>query len=306
MPTYRTKMGYGQNNIGWSETWWLTGEAPGVANVINQMMIYRAEMLWDTDYWVGVSVAQEGSRRKSQFFPAGTRYWTAAGKNLIIPTRGTQTGTSAAKRQDQVRAALQLRLQFNGGYSTLRYLCPVADGLTTTEGVPDDLQGNPAWVEAFNQWREFMVTSGAQIKGLIPAPDNPERTIRNMYLQEAAPGLIGVGVLTADALDLTTSARVHIRGQKKKPSNPDQRTMNGVWVVDSVNTTQVSGQVIYYLRNTEGIDPTSFRFLGTVQVEKKTFYDVESLTVHRAGIHKRGRPFGSPRGRRLTRRTLDP
>lgn len=306
MPVYRITTGYGQANMGWSETWWISGDAPAVVGTLNKELTLRAQMLWDYDYFIGVRIATEGSRRKSIYLPAGTRFWPESGTNVIIPATGARTGTGLATRADQVRAAMQLRVTYAGGLQTLRYLVGVPDSISSTEPATDDLAGNPDWVQKYQAWRDAIVNDGWMIKALERAPGQPEPLIRSMQLQEAAPGLVGVGVLTGETIGAVPGDRVHIRGQRKKPSAHDKRTMNGVWVVDSVNTTLVTGQVIYFLRNSEGIDPTQFRYLGTVQKQAYVFADVTAINVHRVGIHKRGRPFGSPRGRRLTHASLDP
>jgi len=307
MPVFRVTTGYGQANMGWSETWWTANnDAPALLTTINKQMALRKAMLWDYDYFVGLRIAEEGARRKSQFFPAGTRWWDAGGGNLLIPANGSRTGTALATRADQVRAALQLRVSYGSGRQTLRYLVGVPDSISATEPATDDLTGDPAWIAAYTAWRDAIRDDDWQIKARTPSPTSPERLIRSIGLQTAEPGLIGVGVLTGETLSVQPGDRVHIRGQNRKPSSADRRTMNGVWVIDSINSTLISGQVIYYLRNSEGIDPTQFRYLGTVQKVEYSYQDITSIHVHRVGIHKRGRPFGSPRGRRLMRRTLDP
>lgn len=307
MAVFRITTGYGQANMGWSETWWSPDASPAVVlGLMNKQMALRKAMLWTYDYFVGVRIAEEGSRRKSQFFPAGNRDWPDAGGQLLIPSTGSRTGTALATRADQVRAALQLRLTYGTGYQTLRYLVGIPDSISATEPVTDDLAGDPAWVAAYTAWRDAIRGDNWQLKVRARGEAAPEENVASIQVQTAAPGLIGIGVAVDDAISAPPGSRVHVRGQRKKPSVPDQRTMNGIWVVDSVNTTLVADQVIYFLRNSEGIDPTQFRYLGTIQRVLYTFNDITDVHVHRVGIHKRGRPFGSPRGRRLTRRTLDP
>lgn len=304
MPVYRITTGYGQANMGWTETLWSPADtAPAVAAKLNKILTARAQMLWTVHSFIGVRIAEEGSRRKSVFLPAGPRFWEPAGTNIIIPARGARTGLGAATRPDQLRAVMQLRVTYGAGLSTLRYLSGIPDSISATEPATDDLTGDPAWVAAFSAFLGNVIQDGWQLKVLDPA--QPERAIRSVPLQESAPGLVGVGVLTGETIAALPGDRVHIRGQRKKHSATDKRTMNGQWVVDSVNTTLTTGQVVYFLRNSQGIDPTGFQLLGTVQKVAKTFADITAINVHRVGIHKRGKPFASPVGRRSTRASLD-
>jgi hypothetical protein len=304
MPVYRITTGFSQANMGWSETWWTPdAEAPAVADLLNKELSLRAQMLWKIHSFIGVRIAQEGTRRKSVFLPAGNRFWPPSGTSIIIPATGARTGMAAGTRPDQLRAVVQLRISYGAGLSTLRYLSGVPDSITSTEPATDDFQGDPAWVGAYGAWKESIMADGWQIKVLDPA--QPERAIRSLPLQQSAPGLVGIGVLTGESLSALPGDRIHIRGQRKKHSATDRRTMNGMWVVDSVNTTLTTGQVVYFLRNSEGIDPSGFQLLGSAQRVARTYADITSINVHRVGIHKRGRPFGTPVGRRSTRQSLD-
>lgn len=303
MPVYRITTGYGQANMGWSESWYSPDdEAPAIAPKLNALLMARAKLLWDVHSFIGVRIAQVGSRRKSIYLPAGQRFWNAAGQNVIIPPKGLKTGAGQSTRPDQLRVAMQLRVTYGTGFQTLRYLAGIPDSISATEPVTDDLQGDKQWVNDFANYLGLLIGDGWQINALDQT--NQERTIRSITLQEAAPGLVGVGVLTGETLAAQPGDRVHIRGMTVNPCLANRKTLNGVWVVDTVNTTLTTGQVVYFLKGTQGTDITRFRFLGSIQKVGKAFADITAINVHRVGIHRRGKPFASPVGRRKTRACL--
>lgn len=309
MPTYRITQMLGQANIGWSETWWLTRSTASAAlPIIQQELTNRRDMMWDIQYWTGVRIAQEGLKRQSQPFLPGTSFWKDAGANIVVPAVGSiPFSDSVDVAPDQVRATLQLRCQFDVGRTSLRYLSGVPDFVTRTEPRTFQLGGaGTAWVGRYEAWRNNLIANGWALRAKVVHPTNPERPIQDMVLQAAEPGYVGVSVLTGDALSLPPDNRVWIKGQRRKPSATDKRTMNGTWVVSSVNPTLISGRVVYFLRNSQGIDPEQFRFLGTVQAAQYGFYPVTDIRIYKAGIHKRGRPSGAPVGRRKSRASLDP
>ena len=57
-----------------------------------------------------------------------------------------------------------------------------------------------------------------------------------------------------------------------------------------------------WLRDTDRFDPATFKTLGKFRLEMYTFTALDGFNYVRMGIHKRGKPFFSPRGRAKTLR----
>lgn len=305
MAVYKLTLTWNQSVMGVSETYY-TNDIAGsvVVDRINEFLIKRYALLWNVHETVGLRISVYGSRRASLFFPPGNRKFPGTDKVLIIPSQGALTGAGLQTRPDQLRAVIQMLWMFGDNKQTIRYLSGIPDTVSATEPGTDDLTGNPQWVANFYAWRQWILDHGWQIRARTVPPTDPEFPAANLVVQQAAPGLLGVVVATALTPNFIPGDKAHLRGFR--PSKTSCSSINGIWFVDSVNTTLVPDHTVIWLRGSAGIDPNSQKTLGTIQRVKFTLFPVSYIGVYRVGIHKRGRPSPAPRGRRLVRRSLVP
>lgn len=314
MPVYRVTMYMNQSVMGWSESYYTRGNvaAPSIGPQVSQLLAKRNGLMWTNQQWVGVRIAELGTspdpltlRRKSRVFPPGT--WNVDGGALVVPEVGGLINANAYNlpHPDLVRVALQLRLTYGDGYSTTRYHVGVPDGATLTD--PGTLQwsgeGGASWYSDLQSYIGLLTSQWA-ILARTPSTVDPYHTVSNLVRREAAPSVMGIVIPSASAPGWTDGTKIHLRGFR-----PKQRgiiSLNGRYYVDSVNTTLRPGYVIFYLRGTETGDPNAYKILGTAQKVGFNIQSIQSVYPIRAGIHKRGRPSIAPRGRRLTRVSLDP
>ena len=76
---------------------------------------------------------------------------------------------------------------------------------------------------------------------------------------------------------------------------------NKTWIIDGTEVDTPNAQRTIWLRGTEGFDPTTFLTLGKIRAVQYAFTVPTWYEPIRVGIHKRGKPFGSPVGRRPIR-----
>lgn len=312
MAVYRVTLFINQFVMGASETYWTPDLATSAARAaINSLLSLRNAMLWDRHKWIGVRLALDTTgdlvpvKRRSIFLPPGPRPWPGQlDLSINVPEQGVFTGDTLTTQPDQFRASMQIQLLFPPDRQTIRYLFGIPDSISASEAGTLKLAGNPSWVAAFSAWRDFLVNTGWRIKSRTLPPGDPLIPIQDFSLQEAAPGRLGLVLSATDPVpNMVEGDRVQIRGQRSKAN--DLRTMNGIWHVSSVNTTLLPGHYVVYLRGSEGIQSTKFQPPGTVQRVRHQLSVISAIHTYRMGIHKRGRPTPAPRGRRLTRPSLD-
>lgn len=308
MSVYQVTIFWGQATTGSSETYWTPDvSAGGAAVAITQLLSLRAQLLAVQDYFQGVRVALTGTLRRSQLFLPGNTLFFDSGQIVTVPATGTQDGTTPTTTRDQVRAALQVVLKFNNSRKTTRYMAGIPDVISLTE--PKTIDGNTAvnWWTAFQTFSEFLINNAWRIRGQVLPPDGPSFRVVDVVAQAAAPGLVGVQISAATAPSINKGDKVALQGFR--PAKGTRAwTINGTWYVASVDITGLPAFVTVYLRGSAGIDPTLQRFTDKTILRPVTYnyYQIQYFQQQRVGIHKRGKPSLAPRGRRLTRGSLDP
>lgn len=306
MPRYRMTMFFEQSGFGWSETYY-TPNATGTqaAFKVQKMLDLRKEMLPPTVGIVGVRLADESFQRRSIFLvPRSGHQWPTNGVTLNVPGAGSFTVTGE-RDQDQVRAALQYRVQFDTDRSTTRYIATIPDLLSKTEFNSLDFAAVPEWSKKLNLFYTELQSGGWLVRARKFTGDFAVKNVLTWRYKESTTGVIGVEVENTDALNVKAGDRVHIRNVRRTKTSR-QGSMNGVWVVHSVvpGSTGVPQQI--YLRTSEGLSPSDMKDPGKIQKVGFDLFPIEAATSVRLGIHKRGKPSLTPRGRRLTRLFLDP
>lgn len=312
MPIYRVTMFLTQSTMGWSETYWTRTNvaATNIAPMISGLTAKRSMVAWTNQQFAGVRVADLGTdvnelvgKRKSILLLPGAGKLN--GVSYGIPTTGSLsvTGVVNEPRPDQVRSALNLRLGWGDGYSTTRYLVGVPDKVSSTEPATLDLGADGLYLTSLNAWRAELTDRWAILAKVQP-PDEPYIPGRGLTRREASPTDLGVLVDSTATPSILFGEKVHLRGWRSKKKGVI--SLNGTYRVSGVNTTLSPGQVIYYIGNTAGANPFDYPIFGTIQRVRNYLAAIQEVTPVRVGIHKRGRPSTAPRGRRLTRVSLDP
>ncbi len=297
-----------QSVMGASETWY-TPDASTTSAVamIQTYLAARMALLPPTTTTVGIRLATYGAKRQSTVLLPPYDVFPGTKQFIQIPTAGTYQNETKGVGSDQFRAALQNRVTYNNTRTVTRYLAGIPDGIVNVEPATVNFKNNPQWKQALDRFYGVIVGYGLQIQAKAITGINAPATVTGVTSQAAAPSLLGIILPAATAPPFVQGSQVQL--QHFRPAKFTRTpTVNGGWTVDSTNATLVPGSLIVYLRNSGTIDPTTVRItaLSTIQLLAYQLYPVQDMTWVRVGIHKRGRPSMAPRGRRLSRPTLDP
>lgn len=300
MATFRISTFYGQAAFGWSETFWRDSPTiEGLHDFVEQLLALRAATLSQRVNFLGVRLSEDGNKRSSRLFIAGTTEMVKNGPVLAVPPNGLLADRPSGQDPltfDQVRAALQLEVLIGSRRLAFRYFCGIPDQVSGSE--PDVTNfGKPAsWWTAFNAWRNYASTNFT-VRTTRTYAAGEDRPITKWVQQDAAPGLVGIQTDFAPALSPKNTDKVTVTGARLRA--PGFKSPNGVWQVDSVVNGVAPTQTIY-LRNSTSLDITQIITPGTVRIQVKAFVTITDLKPFRVGIHKRGGPFGQLLGRRKT------
>lgn len=312
MPFYRVTMYMGQAQQGWSESHYSRESwSPSMmTDKVSDLMADRVGIMFTNQRFDGVRIVDLGNdpamnpqRGLSIAFKPGS--WPYPGSNdyVEVPSTGNMSITPVTRRPDQIRAALQMRMMYEGPRKSIQYLAGIPDAVSDTEPATYSPTGDEDWRKALSAYIEELTTFWGLKARQVP-PTAPKMTPSGYVQQQAAPGLLGVVVSATDYPVYTTRDMLYITGSKWKTKQ--QKTLNGKYYVNSVNTTLIPGSVVYFLEGTEGSDPSQIKIRGKVQVVRYSIYPYLSVTPQAVGIHKRGLPSLAFRGRRSTYESLDP
>lgn len=295
---------FGQQQSGWSETWWYpAGIGTAFYSKVKTLAQARVNMLQTEHTLIAARIAEEGANRISRLVLGGQK--TQLDINLgsiTLPGRGMENGVAGniEGRPDQVRAAMQIEVLKDGNRVGLRYLAGIPDDITQTEHPTLNRNFNLVWWNLFGEWRTRIVFDGWAIKTLDKGAGFPLIDVIGYRLREAAPSLMGLVLPAALPFPNTKGKKVALQGVRTY--SKQFQAPNGTYVIDSVEEDIGLGQRTIWLRGSEGYDPSTFLTLGKARAVSHTFLNPTFLEPLRAGIHKRGKPFGSLVGRRPARR----
>jgi len=308
MANYRFTLVGNYKGRGMTETFWTESVAASVAaNLINKWMTKRVAFLPSEVTIEGIRVAEEGGQRHSQFLIPGSSYWPDAGKLIPVPEEGGFGQVLGVPRWAQWRAILQFRVSYGNNQKAIRYVSGVPAEVEGTE--PGGLipKGNSSWWDKFYAWLQLLENGNYYIKAL-QKPADPLLWRPTGIFPPIAPATdLALGFNSATFPGVTVGQRVHVYNFRpaKGTRNP---TLNGTWYVSKVDTTSISGTTLVSLRNSKGIDPALQRFTDKTYMFPVTHVisKINLTQALRVGIRKRGKVSTLPRGRVLTRATLDP
>lgn len=314
MPIYRVVIAMNQSVGGWSEAYYTRGNvSPGAFPArLSTLINARRNMMFTNQEFVSFRVGDVGTdpnnisfRRKSTPFPPGKFPFPGTGVVVDFPERGIVAIIPETNRPDQLRVALNVRVSYGDGLSTTRYLAAPPDQISRYEPATLNFDASPTYLASYNAWRTEVSTNWALVARGVGA-SYPIINVNGVFRREASPALFGVSVNAAGtpAPNWTVGDTVHLRNFLSRPRVP---SVNGAkWQVDSINTTLMPGSIIYWLRVSELVDPSRIKKMGSIQKVGYALQNITGIEAYRIGVHKRGRPFSAPRGRRLARPTLDP
>lgn len=308
MPTYRMSFMWNQSVMGVSETYYTplvsVSNAP---TLISQWLQLRTQMMYKNQFTVGVRLSDISKPRGSVVLVPPYDFIPGSGTKVVIPSSGVILNTAGVTDANQLRAALQTRLQYNDSYTTNRYISGVPVGMEGTEPATFQPDANPGWLSAWTNFFQNMVDQRWGLRGLSRTGANAPVQVASLYAGPAPANQLGIVVVTALAPTYTLGAKIHLQGFRPAKGTRAP-TINGTWYVDSLDTTTIPAYSIVYLRNSQSAWATQQRFTAqtTISLVGYQIYPIQDYTWVRMLVHKRGRPSLAPRGRRLSRPTLDP
>ncbi len=305
MARYKVTFGFQSYVFGPSESY-ITGDisASALADTLNRLIGLRNNLLYDTTNWAGVRYGVVGGVRRSVFYPPGDYNLIEGGAPLVVPAKGALSSTTIINRQDQARAALQIRVTYDNDRRVIRYLSFVPDNVLYDEPASFRPQQNPSWAAAFGLFQAELISGRWFIRARKRDGAFMPRPIVDWVQSSTSPTNLGVVLPAAPAPGIVQGQMIQISGVRRK--GWDKLSYNGRYFVQSVNTTLQPDFVVYYLRQTEAGDPASIKLPGTIQPIGYDYFAIQGYSGIRAGTHKRGKPLGTPLGRRKTRVSLDP
>lgn len=308
-PNYVITLGFGSANRGATEQYITPalGTTQAIINAIQTMVNQRMALSTQIVSLVGVRVAQYGTKRQSFLLLPGTVPWPSSNLQIKLPSRGTYSQDGNNGDPSEFRASINCKVGYGQGRVVTRYISSPPAGLISPEPVAFFRNGNPVWFNNFDLFQGNLVSTGWSVRGQligqattyypIGAIVNGPQTVPLLgLLFPTNPGPVPAVTLGIRVAVQETRAAVGSRGA----------TLNGIWSVQSSNTTDFPGNTVVYLQNSAGNNAASLRVTGTsvLRVQQFQLYPIASYQPYRSGIHKRGNVPFSSRGRRLTRATL--
>lgn len=306
MTVYKCTLGIGQTVMGATESYYSADTSADVAATrLNRLLAARNDMLWQSTYWTGVRISAYGFQRRSQFLLPGNSPFPASIARVIVPARGTWPGTSESLRPDQFRATLQYLSFFDTDRSSTRYLSNIADAVSAFEPDTVDPAGFPGWFDSMQKFFALLITDGWQIRARQRIDTFAPWPITGVTAQAVAPFRLGIVVTAAGAPPFAQGDKITLQ-KFRPPKGMRQRTVNGSWTIQSVDAVSQPGELVIYLRGSDGIAAEDVRFMDTSRIQRVGYslYPIVKAYYNRIGIHKRGGPLGRPAGRRLSRPSL--
>ena len=299
----RLTMYFGQAQTGWSETWWYPPGRNTLFYINMQSMVKaRVDMLAGNHSLLAVRVTDEGANRFTRLFLAGGETAIDAGVPTInLPGRGREDGVGSNLEgpPDQVRSAMHLEVINGGQRIGLRYLAGFPDDVSLTENPTLNRTFSKTWWQLFSVWRAKILEDGWAIKALNKDASFPLSPVLTYRIRSAAPSVLGVVIPSTAPWSNTIGQKVALQGVRMTRRGLD--SPNGTWIIDGVEVDTPLAQRTIWLRGTQAFDPDTFLTLGKLRAVAYYYQRPSYIEPIRIGIHKRGKPFGSPVGRRPNR-----
>lgn len=299
---------WGRTWVGASETYITPDYSPTqAASKISAFLLYRANLMHTNSYWTGVRIGLYGGNRRSSLLLPPEDLFPDTGAYISVPSAGNYVSVDISSSVTLMRNSLQYNFIFDTNRSAARYLADIPSGIVGGEPVTFIVGSNPGWIAAFNQFRGFLAGNSWQIRALDKGVTNPPLQVIGVVTSAVSPNNIGIVIKTASDPGITQGMEI-LTQKFRAAKGTREPTLNGHWVVDSVDLSQAATKTIVYLRNSSGINAAAQRITAFTIIRKRVFalYPIQAIATKRVVTHKRGKPSGSYLGRRLIRPSLDP
>lgn len=313
MPFYRVSFNFAELGFGWSEAWYTRAQVSeaSMGQLARTYVDYRLQMLRNFAHFTGARLAEvpnsvtilPGIRSSRLLIPGDNKYPTQDDK-LVMPEFGTYVKETDSEGMEQLRSNLQLRLAW-GTTSTTRYLVGVPDALSVTETGTVDFGKAPIWGGKYIQWANFVKANFA-IAARSSLTDDPLFAVRGVAKDTSTPSKLIIVFQALSNPGWEVGQLIQLSGMRLKKDQP-KVSINGRYHLDKFDAN-VPASTFYSatLREATGVDPSVIKVFGTIRRIVKVRTSLTIIDGFRLGIHKRGRPSLTPRGRRLSRVSLDP
>lgn len=293
---FRVTLFFAQANIGFSETYYTSGNTHNqVAIKAAALLDFRNTCLMPNINVIGVRSSIEGERRNSMLYTPGLNYLPGLETPVDFKTSGDFPNPVTETSPDQARACLHVGWLSGGRRVAIRYFAGIPDNVTKFEPGSAMPGGNPPWYYHFNNFGIHLAQNGWGVKTKVGDGVNPRRPVVRWVLRTAAPSVLGAQMAVANSINPAVGTKVTVNGTRMNYDG--LRSPNGQWYVDGVETNDETSIRTVWLRNATNFDPDLIRVLGNIRTLQYEILVPEALQIIRAGVHKRGKPFGSPRGR---------
>lgn len=305
---YKVTLVWAQNVMGVSETLYTPSvDTDTGVFLVNELLQARIQCMFDNQLIQGVRIAQWQTKRRSVMIIPPGGYFPGTKTAVTVPTRGFLKADVSAPTPAQLRDVLQFRCTYGSDRSVMRYLSGVPAQDIGPEPGTFLFQNSGAWLAGWNAYQGVITNRGWAVQGRDRSSAAGPYQVVGITQQTASPGLIGIILRSSLAPTFNMGDKIYTQGFRPKKGTRAP-TLNGHWYLSSVDTTSQPGFTILYLRNSQGIDPNQQNFTDKTAVYTNAYvlYSISAIQPVRIGIHKRGRPFSCPRGRSLSRPSLDP
>lgn len=317
MPVYKVTLGFVSHIMGPSESYWSREGATDsdIGDLVSKLLDARIKLISESVQLTGVRIGlaplantDQPAPRRSNFYPPDTYTMAADGINLTVPGKGRMVaqvlpvGKTLAPVNDQTRSCLQVRVRFNADRRSNRYFAFPPDNVLFAE--PNSFRPGeaPFWRDDFYAFQQHLQQYGWQIRARSADPGYEPVSILKWVMGEVAPSPMGAIVASTPPPAFNMGDWVVVKGVRRKGT--DQLSYNGKYQIAQINKTFDTGLWAIYLAGTEAGEPLSIKIPGKMQKIAYRYYSIDFFTGLRAAVHKRGRPFSVPLGRRKIRPSL--
>jgi len=314
MPYYKCTLGFARANTGWSENYYATVNVPtALLSSLQALINSRFLMLDPKVSCIGLRIANLGNTtpirgtRMSQLLLPGNPEWKEAQQRLILPAFGSFTSAIVNSQPAEMRAVMQLQATLSNGRNKIRYLSDIPNVVIGGEPSTYISTGDPLWAKQLSlylgQFTGFWGVLGQATGG------QQFQILGFSYDSSTPPNLIViVSTNSTPPPSFTPLQRIQVGGVRGPKGTHGTPTVNGQWHVLNYTVGAPGSPGMITLAGSGGISAAGLRLTDKsyVKYTNLSYLTITQLLPLRVGIHKRGRPFASPVGRRLTRLSLDP
>lgn len=270
----------------WSEAYYNSGNYPSVGGgaSVDALLSARGALLGNNANLFAARISQ---------FPAN-RLVSDYDINVVTQTGTWTQNTPAFENPTNIaNVAFVVKMKTAAG-SKLIYLAGLPEGVVQPGGV--GIQGaQPKNVTGFNSLlSQFINLLVAQGWGCRSQRGTVVTQANGLQAGTQTPPLVGVQ-FGAPVAGVAVGTQVLMAGWRRK--NPRGAGLSGLFTVASIVPAGVGTPQIYYLLNTQAVDPTNFKTIGKMGPATFNVQPFTSGTIDKATTRKRGVRSLAPLGK---------